>query len=75
MAVTLEEALELIQKRMEQEAQTHLKKFDEDDKLEIRTGRFGPYLTYDGKNYRLPKAVHAKAATMTYDECMAYVKK
>ncbi len=75
MAVTLEEALELIRKKIEQEAQTHLKKFDEDDKLEIRTGRFGPYLTYDGKNYRLPKAVHAKVATMTYDECMAYVKK
>ena len=42
---------------------------------EIRTGRFGPYLTYDGKNYRLPKSVHAKAATMTYEECMAYIKK
>ena len=75
MAISLDEALELIRQKAEQEQKTHLKKFDEDDKLEIRTGRFGPYLTYDGKNYRLPKSAHAKAATMTYDECMAYIKK
>ena len=25
-------------------------------------GRYGPYLSYDGKNYRLPKAMHDRAA-------------
>ena len=75
LSIQLDEAIALINSKREQEERTHLKKFEEDDKLEIRTGRFGPYLTYDGKNYRLPKSVHAKAATMTYEECMAYIKK
>ena len=42
------------QKRL-QDAQRHLKQFDEDPKLEIMNGRYGPYIAYDGKNYRIPK--------------------
>ena len=48
----------------------HLKKFDEDSKLEVMKGKYGPYLVYDGKNYRLPKAMHERAAELTYEECM-----
>ena len=33
-------------------------------------GRDGPYLAYDGKNYRLPKNLHEKAADLTLQECM-----
>ena len=36
-------------------------------------GRYGPYIAYDGKNYRLPKAMHDKAAELTYEECMDVV--
>ena len=75
MTIQLDEAIVLIEEKRVQEERTHLKKFEEDDKLEIRTGRFGPYLTYDGKNYRLSKSMHAKAADMTYDECMAIINK
>ena len=75
LAIQLDEAIALIENKRAQEERTHLKKFEEDDKLEIRTGRFGPYLTYDGKNYRLPKSMHAKAADMTYDDCMAIINK
>jgi DNA topoisomerase-1 len=39
----------------------------------VLNGRFGPYISYDGKNYRLPKNLHAKAAELSYDECMAVV--
>ena len=52
----------------------HLKKFDEDPKLEVINGRYGPYLVYDGKNYRLPKSMHEKAAELTYEECMKVIK-
>ena len=75
LTIQLDEAIVLIEEKRVQEERTHLKKFEEDDKLEIRTGRFGPYLTYDGKNYRLSKSMHAKAADMTYDECMAIINK
>ena len=46
----------------------------EDPKLEVLNGRYGPYLTYDGKNYRLPKAMHEKAAELTYQECMKIIE-
>ena len=52
-----------------------LKDFLEDDKLQVLNGRYGPYICYDGKNYRIPKTQHAKAADLTYDECMAIIKK
>ena len=53
----------------------HIKDFTEDAKLQVLNGRYGPYLAYDGKNYRLPKNMHAKAAQLTFDECMAVIEK
>ena len=75
MAVTLEEAVALIEEKRKVDTQKHLKIFAEDDKLEVLNGRYGPYLAYDGKNYRLPKAMHERAAELTYDECMAIINK
>ena len=44
MAITLKEAIELILKKKEAEAQKHLKKFEEEPDLEILNGRYGPYI-------------------------------
>ncbi|MGM9699251.1 MAG: type I DNA topoisomerase [Prevotella sp.] len=70
MTVTLDEAVKLIEEKRKEEVQRHLKKFDEDEKLEVLNGRYGPYIAYDGKNYRLPKNLHDKAAELSYEECM-----
>ena len=70
MTVTLEEAVALINEKRQQEEKRHLKIFAEDSKLEVIDGRYGPYLSYDGKNFRLPKNMHQRAAELTYDECM-----
>ena len=75
MAVTLEDAIALIEEKRKQDVEKHLKVFVEDDKLEIMNGRYGPYLVYEGKNYRLPKNLHDKAVELTYDECMKIVNK
>ena len=75
MAITLEEAIELINEKRQQESQKHMKIFVEDAKLELLNGRYGPYLAYDGKNYRIPKNLHAKAAELTYTECMGIIEK
>lgn len=74
MTITLDEATELIKKKRLQEAQRHLKKFAEDENMEVMNGRFGPYIAYNGKNYRMPKSLHEKAAALTYEECMDIVK-
>ena len=73
MKVTLEEAIQLIGEKREQEQKRHIKAFDEDVKLEVLNGRYGPYIAYDGKNYRMPKALHEKAAELSYAECMEIV--
>ena len=70
MTVTLDEAVKLIEEKRKEEVQRHLKTFDEDENLEVLNGRYGPYIAYDGKNYRLPKNLHDKAAELSYEECM-----
>ena len=75
LTVTLEEATALIEDSRNAEKQRHLKSFEEDAKLEVMNGRYGPYISYDGKNYRLPKSLHEKVTELSYEECMAIVKK
>ena len=75
MTITLERAIELINEKRQQETKKHLKFFMEDPKLEILNGRYGPYLAYDGKNYRLPKSMHEKVADLTYEDCMKIINK
>mgnify|MGYP000301507141 CR=1 FL=1 len=41
--------------------------------IEVLNGRYGPYLTFGGKNYRLPKAMHARAADLTLEECVEVI--
>ena len=74
MSITLETAIELIHEKRKEETQKHLRIFTEDPKLEVLNGRYGPYLSYDGKNYRLPKSMHEKAAKLTYEECMKIIE-
>lgn len=73
MSVTLDTAIKLIEEKRKQEEQRHIKTFDEDAKLEVLNGRYGPYIAYDGKNYRLPKALHERASELSYEECMDVV--
>lgn len=73
MTITLDEAVALINEKRQQEEKRHLKTFEEDSKLEIINGRYGPYISYDGKNFRIPKNMHQQAAELSYDECMNIV--
>ena len=74
LTITLDRAIELIKEKREAEEKRHLKVFDEDDKMEILNGKYGPYIAYDGKNYRIPKAKHESAEELTYEECMEIIK-
>ena len=75
MTVTLADANKLIAEKREQERQRHIKSFEEDSTMQVLNGRFGPYITCDGKNYRLPKSLHERAAQLTYAECKEIVDK
>ena len=74
MTIDLPRALELLTAKKDAEAKSHLKTFEEDKELEVRTGRFGPYVSWKGKNFKLPKKEATRAAELTYEECLAIVK-
>lgn len=75
MTVTLEEAIALIEEKRKEEQDRHIKVFDEDPKLELLKGRYGPYIAYDGKNYRIEKKLHdrALAGDLDFATCMDIV--
>ena len=73
LTVTLQTAIQLIEKKRQEDAERHIKLFPNDDKIELLKGKYGPYIAYDGKNYRIPKTMHEHAAEMTYEECMEIV--
>lgn len=73
MSITLDEAVTLIKDKRQQEQQRHIKLFLNDSKLEILNGRYGPYIAYDGANYRIPKPMINDVASMSYEQCMEIV--
>jgi DNA topoisomerase-1 len=71
--VSYERSVELLEQQKEQAAaaNTPLKTFVEDKALVIKNGRYGAYIAYKGKNYRLPKG--AKPENMSYEDCIKVV--
>lgn len=70
--ITLDEAVELIEKKRAADANKTLKTFDEDADMQILNGRYGPYIKYKGGNFKIPKTV-ADPAALTLDECRKIV--
>ena len=71
--VHYERAVELISQQKAAAAATAqpIKTFAEDKDMLLKNGRYGEYIAYKGKNYRLPAG--KKAADMTYEECLKVV--
>ncbi|WP_293734179.1 type I DNA topoisomerase [uncultured Parabacteroides sp.] len=68
LTITAEEAIALIDGKREKDEQRFIKKFEEDPEMEILKGRFGPYISYQKANYRIPKTVTDPTA-MTLEDC------
>ncbi len=73
MAVTLEEAIELIEKKRQFEQQRQIKTFAENPDVEILNGRYGPYIAMGGKNYKIPTGTDP--ASLDLAACMAIIEK
>ena len=71
LSCTQEQAIQLIQEKHASEEKSLLKSFAEDAELQIRDGRFGPYMKYKGENYKLPKDV--EPTSLSYEDCMKIV--
>lgn len=60
MAISLEEAIELILAKREAAENKVIKTFEEEPELQILNGRFGPYVAYKKKNYKIPESIEPK---------------
>ena len=67
--ISYERAVELIRAQQAAAAAAHtpLKSFDEEPELLVKNGRYGPYIAYKGKNYRIPKGRNPEELTL--EEC------
>ncbi len=68
LTITAEEAIALIEGKRVKDEQRFIKKFEEDPDMEILKGRFGPYISYQKANYRIPKTV-TDPTILTLEDC------
>ncbi len=64
--ITLEEALPLISKKKELDANKIIKDFGEKN-IQVLNGRYGPYITDGKKNVKVPK--DSEPSELTFEEC------
>ena len=69
-----ERAVELVKAHQNELATANLpvKTFAEDADMLIKNGRYGVYIAYKGKNYRIPKG--RKVEELTYADCLKIVE-
>jgi DNA topoisomerase-1 len=69
-SLTVERAVELINEKSESEKKKVIKDFDD---IKVLNGRYGPYITRDKQNYRLPKGTESEK--LTREDCIKIIEK
>ncbi len=69
--VELDVAIELIEAKREKDRKAVIKLFDEEPELQVLEGRWGPYIKYKKKNYKIPKKT--KADELSLEDCMKLI--
>jgi DNA topoisomerase-1 len=70
--ISIAEAEKLIQEKQKRDANKQIKSFSEDKNLQLLNGRFGPYISYNKVNYKIPKG--KVPAELSYDEVMKIIQ-
>ena len=72
MSVTLEDAIALIQSKREAAENKVIKTFEDEPGLQILNGRYGPYIAFEKKNYKIPENVEPK--DLSKDACFKVIE-
>lgn len=72
MTINEERAIELIEEKRQQEANKYIKQY-ETEGIDICNGRFGPYIAFNGANYKIPKGTDPN--TLTVEACKELIEK
>ena len=73
--IELDRAVSLIRDKREKDAKAKepIRTYPEDDGLQVLNGRYGPYIAWQGKNYRIPKGY--VPADLTLEQCREIIAK
>lgn len=66
-----ERAIEIILEKRTREENRNIKQFDEEPDLQVLNGRYGPYIAFKKKNYRIPKGSDPKELSL--EDCREIV--
>lgn len=69
--ITAARAIELIQEKREIDKNRVISTFPDEPELQVLNGRWGPYISYKKKNYKIPKGTEAKG--LDKEACMKIV--
>lgn len=69
--ISAERAIELIEEKREKEKNKYIKTFDDEPDLQVLNGRWGPYIAYKKKNYKIPKGTEAKE--LSKEDCLKII--
>jgi len=73
-SISLEDAIPLVQAKLEFEANKYIKEYiEKDEKIEVLNGRYWPYIKYKKKNYKIPKW-WKDATDLTQKDCLEIIK-
>ncbi|HOO83288.1 MAG TPA: DNA topoisomerase, partial [Prolixibacteraceae bacterium] len=72
LSVSLDRAIELIEAKREKDRNATIKTFDEEPELKVLNGRWGPYISYKKKNFKLPKGTEAEKLELA--DCMKIIE-
>ena len=67
-----EKAIELINEKRQKDLANILKVFEANPGLKILNGRYGPYISYNKKNYKLPRSL--KIDKITIEDCLKIIE-
>ncbi|MCK4661975.1 MAG: type I DNA topoisomerase [Bacteroidales bacterium] len=64
MSINIERAIEIINEKRENEKKKLIKEFSDDKELKVLNGRWGAYISYKKKNYKIPKNIAPEKLTL-----------
>jgi len=71
LEISLDRAIELIHEKRKKESEKLIREFPEKEDLKILNGRYGPYLSYQKQNYKIPKA--NDPSKLTLEDCLKII--
>jgi DNA topoisomerase-1 len=72
MEITADDAIKLIEEKRDAERKKYIKRFEEDADMVIMNGRYGPYISYQQKNYKIPSGI--EPADLSLKSCFDIIK-